>query len=598
MGILISQSEEKRNSLDQSEERRDFKMRDFKNAKVILLRDLRNLSGGAVCTVIQYKTFKLFLCQKKSFVLFTYSLGERDQGLFCFYVTTQLLSFLFLFKHISYFATSRLLMSNRNVWWLSANNYCPVGERNFSGNMKKEEPEELSDAWMLNWTNEEDIKPLDVKQEITDKHTSSYKSDKQDNEADIKWQKSDSLTTDKSTKKLLSTYPCQLKELRVRLKKIDNHNMGHKNYFKKMEKEASKNIKEGPTYQYGKRDGIDNLDLKAMTCNTKRPTKFDKYMAELCQRASVVSSTENQVVYKCPDCKTLLYSYFTLYTHIKSTGHFKRNTSMFQLKGFIEKLVCHECKICHEKLLCDGHFIRRHVMRNHNVTRLDYIRRFSVGKEKIIMTLINNAPLSNVIDNQCQYTCPVCKKNYICYQNINQHFRSTNHRKSSMPSKKFLTKVVLHQCHLCSHKMLCERTFIAKHLKSVHKVSLEKYVNDTGFKQAGFIMGKTRKFLEVHALTAPVSKTVTNMCQYACNTCSYTNSSWSTFKNHLLRTCHGPCQVIKYLTKTVLHQCHLCDKTLLCDKHHIQKHITRDHQMQMQDYSAKADAISREHDYE
>ncbi len=36
------------NSLDQSEERRDFKMRDFKNVKVILLREFGNLAGG-VC---------------------------------------------------------------------------------------------------------------------------------------------------------------------------------------------------------------------------------------------------------------------------------------------------------------------------------------------------------------------------------------------------------------------------------------------------------------------------------------------------------------------------------------------------------------------
>ncbi len=38
------------NPRSQSEERRDLKMRDFKNAKVILLRDLKNLSGGEVCT--------------------------------------------------------------------------------------------------------------------------------------------------------------------------------------------------------------------------------------------------------------------------------------------------------------------------------------------------------------------------------------------------------------------------------------------------------------------------------------------------------------------------------------------------------------------
>ncbi len=111
-------------------------------------------------------------------------------------------------------------------------------------------------------------------------------------------------------------------------------------------------------------------------------------------------------------------------------------------------------------------------------------------------------------------------------------------------------------------------------------------------------MDKMIKFLERHVSTAPFSKTVANKCQFTCNACSYTNSLWSTFKNHLSRTGHGPFKVQQYLTKIVLHQCHLCDKKMLCDKHHIQRHISGIHHMQMKDYSAKADAISREQDHQ
>ncbi len=58
MGILISQSEE----------RREFKKRDFKNVKVILLRDLTNLanrvaldpnSSSNICDVIKHVLFAL-----------------------------------------------------------------------------------------------------------------------------------------------------------------------------------------------------------------------------------------------------------------------------------------------------------------------------------------------------------------------------------------------------------------------------------------------------------------------------------------------------------------------------------------------------------
>ncbi len=46
-GFELANQEQGRNSLDQSGERRDFKKRDFRNVKVILLRELKNLSGGA-----------------------------------------------------------------------------------------------------------------------------------------------------------------------------------------------------------------------------------------------------------------------------------------------------------------------------------------------------------------------------------------------------------------------------------------------------------------------------------------------------------------------------------------------------------------------
>ncbi len=129
-------------------------------------------------------------------------------------------------------------------------------------NMKKEEPEELSDAWMLNWTNEEDIKPLDIKPEIIDKLTPSHESDLKTYEVDdIKQEKSDSLTKAENTKILLSTYPFQLKELRVRLKKLDHHYMEHQNEFSKTENNSSKNRKGRPNHHYGRVEGIGYLDF-------------------------------------------------------------------------------------------------------------------------------------------------------------------------------------------------------------------------------------------------------------------------------------------------------------------------------------------------
>ncbi len=59
-GFLLANQERGGNSLSQSEERSDFKKRDFKNIKVILLSELENLAGG----VIQYNSL-LMLAVKK-----------------------------------------------------------------------------------------------------------------------------------------------------------------------------------------------------------------------------------------------------------------------------------------------------------------------------------------------------------------------------------------------------------------------------------------------------------------------------------------------------------------------------------------------------
>ncbi len=63
-GFQLANQKRGRNSLDQSEERRDFKMRDFKNVKVILLRDLRNLSGGVFTNqhLSEIMCFFLYVC--------------------------------------------------------------------------------------------------------------------------------------------------------------------------------------------------------------------------------------------------------------------------------------------------------------------------------------------------------------------------------------------------------------------------------------------------------------------------------------------------------------------------------------------------------
>ncbi len=51
-GFELANQERGGNSLDQSEEGSDLKKKDFKYIKVILLREIENLAGGVVYSLI------------------------------------------------------------------------------------------------------------------------------------------------------------------------------------------------------------------------------------------------------------------------------------------------------------------------------------------------------------------------------------------------------------------------------------------------------------------------------------------------------------------------------------------------------------------
>ncbi len=59
-GFELANRERGGNCLDQSGERRELKKRDFKNVEMILLRELKYLTGGVCCFLLKMTKYLIF----------------------------------------------------------------------------------------------------------------------------------------------------------------------------------------------------------------------------------------------------------------------------------------------------------------------------------------------------------------------------------------------------------------------------------------------------------------------------------------------------------------------------------------------------------
>ncbi len=93
---------------------------------------------------------------------------------------------------------------------------------------------------------------------------------------------------------------------------------------------------------------------------------------------------------------------------------------------------------------------------------------------------LENARVTNNIENLCEYQCRTCKDTFIERVSLTKHFKMTNHALVIPGSlNKHLIKIVAHDCHLCCKRILCDKSTIISHLRKVHKISLKEYAAKT-----------------------------------------------------------------------------------------------------------------------
>ncbi len=226
----------------------------------------------------------------------------------------------------------------------------------------------------------------------------------------------------------------------------------------------------------------------------------DKYAAvsKLALESLEVShGLEKTCVFACDKCGekySPLCDFKKHYIEKHSINIFK-SWSYYMVKGFSFK-----CTICFKLLLCDKYIIQAHMKQRHSVTTTNNKKRAAIFKKHIEYlnlcdSFIQSTPISNItwhktllpmdqvpiqeitpkIGNLCSFTCPECDLTHVSpnWQMFVKHCRKV-HGFYIRYKPSLLSVARCHACLLCPKAVLCDRSFISKHL-ATHNMKLKKY---------------------------------------------------------------------------------------------------------------------------
>ncbi len=340
--------------------------------------------------------------------------------------------------------------------------------------------------------------------------------------------------------------------------------------------------------------------------------------------AKVSQKVENLCRYRCPTCEKTFnarnYFNFHLIKKCFDTSHTKRRES---LDIYLTHAVMHNCKVCSKRLLCDKVMIRNHV-NGHKIKSLqDYIQltdaQLKAHREKINETqdIVRSSRIdsqSEFVGNLCLYKCKKCDQTFECKENLKYHFRKTKHKVSSKINlDSCRIRTTFHRCRKCLNLILCEAETFRRHLRNSHNIgSIDKYRELFGIpvqKATEKVVAQRKEKYSDNTWKDAIrhatnSDKVENLCKYECPTCDKVFMSRSHLADHLRRSRHAPANNERknlkclniYLTHAVMHECKICHKKILCDKHIIKMHIRINHKIYfLDDYGKMTSAQQKIH---
>ncbi len=273
-------------------------------------------------------------------------------------------------------------------------------------------------------------------------------------------------------------------------------------------------------------------------------------------------------------------------------------------RAFISKVVLHVCKLCSRKILCDCGFLDSHMKNKHQTSLSEYRQQYNEEwkpevhskKDKEIRNKValEAGKLSmKKLGNMCEYTCPQC--NIIS----NRFYSFAIHGKMSKkcPQEvqqnefyKYATKVVTHQCRICSKLLACDLSMILNHVKNHGLTSIRHYSEKTGCELVGVRIRVDKETMLNLSKGAKSNSNVGNLCKFSCEKCGHSEKSWDHMKIHMRTSNHWATTGAgwsKYIVETVLHHCAICQKQLPNDKSVVVNHIKKAHALSLSSYASK-----------
>ncbi len=298
----------------------------------------------------------------------------------------------------------------------------------------------------------------------------------------------------------------------------------------------------------------DNDDKKT---NSKKISQLDVLLTKICHGAPVSDDVSNKCVFQCSKCIDQFKSWELLKKHLNITHPTEKFKDM-DIDKVITRTMTHVCKICSALVVCDKYFIRRHLSA-HKATLTSYFRDFW-----------SNVTYSvNVIGNLCQYKCTGCKKEINTPHTFRRHKKACSQNRN-FESKMLLVEKVYHKCKICDKPMLCDANVLVRHFRRAHSISTEEYCKKT----ATTIVQSRHRQVSLKTESLKLSKTVGNLCVFACSICKSQYNNSLCFRNHFAKHWPRPIEPLTtYLDKGFSYQCNLCSKLMLCDKNILQSHM-------------------------
>ncbi len=302
---------------------------------------------------------------------------------------------------------------------------------------------------------------------------------------------------------------------------------------------------------------------------TKISQKLDSLLSNLCKDAPVSDKFTNLCQYSCPKCEKDFAGWTALNRHSEQY-HGVKTLSTLDVAAFICKTVCHMCRICSDKVLCDRFFILRHLKKTHQMSLGQYVTKFDSNTQE---ALSERSYSDNFIGNLCVYRCQKCRKTFSSQALWCHHRRVFSHCRD-LKSRDCLIKTTYHKCKLCNKDFLCDQAYLNSHLKSAHGLSTEKYCQTTGC-----VRNKSR---EDTLRSLKTSKFIGNLCVFKCPGCNMTFKTSSGLKVHRWKKKHndGTSEpMTTWVINGFAYKCEICSKLLLCDRKIIKVHMKDSHQI-------------------